>query len=177
MVLEGFTSAPLLYIDRAGNRHDLSEQEDCSLEIMPQQVICDIRSGRWANFRPSQTAVSLPVHLQDTVNRIVEDRKFRQTESGLLLPESPLPAPPLASNQTPTPDPPEEEADMSSKKPPANRPRCFVRSGKMTDEGREYIRACARKGLSTDEIARLVPDSVPRQTIVATRAVANRKKR
>ncbi len=51
----------------------------------------------------------------------------------------------------------------------------FMSNGSLTDEGRAVIREMAADGWTTDEITAKIPRTVPRQSVVATVAVAHRK--
>lgn len=50
----------------------------------------------------------------------------------------------------------------------------FMAGGELTEFGRNELRRYASMGLSTGEIQRLVPQSVPRQSIIAHLAVSRR---
>lgn len=50
----------------------------------------------------------------------------------------------------------------------------YMKDGSLTNWGRERLRELAREHRNTDVIAAIVPDSIPRQSIIAYVAIANR---
>lgn len=160
--MEGFLSAPLIYIDSEGKRTDLYEEAGTPDVIADSRVISDIK-GLLTKFKPRVLSIEPLRAYQSTIDSVKRRRQqfFEKTGRGQKTKgkgsATVVPALPAIQQKEP-------------KMPKTH----FMRNHKLTGKGRERLRELAKAGHTVAEIQGMVPESVPERSIRAFVAIAHR---
>lgn len=146
--LRRFINVPLIFINRLGERHEFSAHRGAAT-LRASEVLWPDRSIN-RDFQPRRLAVqpasSTLAYRLATIRSLEESR--RPSQGG------------------------REVMEKMARRTQSN--GSFMRDGRLTDHGRERIRALAAQGLSVAKIRSKVPASVPERVVRAYVAVAHR---